>query len=51
MAIYQFLKWQPSAILELFYHHTRPPTKLLLLAAAAVKFHVNLIHRSEDTGI
>ena len=28
-------KWQPSAILELFYHRTRPPTKSLLLAAAA----------------
>ena len=27
MAIYRFSKWQPSAILELFYHHTRPPTK------------------------
>ena len=28
-------KWRPSAILELFYHHTRPPTKSLLLAAAS----------------
>ena len=35
MAIYQFSKWQPSAILELFYRHMRPPTKSLLLAAAA----------------
>jgi len=35
MAIYGFSKWRPSAILELFYHHTRPPTKSLLLAAAA----------------
>ena len=35
MAIYRFLKWRPSAILELFYHHTRPSTKSLLLAAAA----------------
>jgi len=34
MAIYRFSKWRPSAILELFYHHTRPPTKSLLLAAA-----------------
>jgi len=33
MAIYRFSKWWPSAILELFYHHTRPPTKSLLLAA------------------
>ena len=29
MAIYRFSKWRPSAILELFYHHTRPPTKSL----------------------
>ena len=35
MAIYRFSKWRPSATLELFYHHTRPPTKSLLLAAAA----------------
>jgi len=35
MAIYRFSKWRPSAIFELFYHHTRPPTKSLLLAAAA----------------
>jgi len=35
MAIYQFSKWRPSAILKLFYHHTRPPMKSLLLAAAA----------------
>jgi len=26
MAIYRFSKWRPSAILELFYHYTRPPT-------------------------
>ena len=38
-------------ILELFHHHTRPPTKSLLLAAAACQFLVNLIHRSEDIGI
>jgi len=35
MAIYRFSKWRPSAILELFYHHTRPLTNFLLLAAAA----------------
>jgi len=35
MAIYRFSKWRPSAILELFYHHTRLPTKSLLLATAA----------------
>jgi len=33
--IYIFSKWRPSAILELFYHHMRPPTNSLLLAAAA----------------
>ena len=32
---FQKSKWRLSAILELFYHHTRPPTKSLLLAAAA----------------
>ena len=35
MVIYRFSNWRPSAILELFYHNTRPPTKSLLLAAAA----------------
>jgi len=35
MAIYRFSEWRPSAILELFYHHTRQRTKSLLLAAAA----------------
>jgi len=35
MAIYRISKWRPSAILELFYRHTRQPTKSLLLAAAA----------------
>jgi len=35
MAIYRFSKWWPSAIMGLFYHHTRPPTKSLLLPAAA----------------
>jgi len=35
MAIYRFSKWRPSAICELFYHDTRPPTKSVLLAAAA----------------
>ena len=35
MAIYRFSKWRSSAILELFYHHTRPPMKSLLMAAAA----------------
>ena len=34
MAIYRYSKWGPSAILEFFDHHTRPPTKSLLLAAA-----------------
>ena len=40
----RFSKWRPFAILELFYHHTRPPTK-------SVKFYVNLTHRSEDIAI
>jgi len=35
VAIYRFSKWRPSAILGLFNHRTRPPTKSLLLAAAA----------------
>jgi len=35
MEIYRFSKWRPSAILELFYHHTRTPAKSLLLPAAA----------------
>ena len=35
IAIYRFSKWRPSAILDLFYHHTRPLMKSLLLAAAA----------------
>jgi len=35
MAIYRFSKWRLYSILELFYHHTRPPMKSLLLAAAA----------------
>ena len=35
MAIYRFLKWRPSAILELFYYHMRQHTKSSLLAAAA----------------
>jgi len=42
-AIYRFSKWRPSAISELFYHHTRPPTLKL-----PVKFHTNLIQRSEE---
>ena len=35
MAIKWFSKWQQSAILELFYHQTRLPTKSLYLAVAA----------------
>ena len=27
MTIYRFSNWRPFAIFELFYHHTRPPTK------------------------
>ena len=47
MAIYWFSKWQPSTILELFYHHTRPPTKSLLLAAVACRISC----QSEDIAI
>jgi len=39
----RFSKWRPLAILELFYHHTRPPTKSLLWSQLPVKCHVNLI--------
>ena len=51
MAIYRFSKWRPSAILELFYHHSRPPIKSLCWPQLPVKFHVNLVHRSEDIAI
>ena len=47
MAMYRFSKWRPFAILELFYHYTRPPTNCCWLQLL-VKFHVNPIHRSED---
>jgi len=36
MAIYRFSKWRPSAILELFYHRTRPLTKSLAAAACQI---------------
>ena len=51
MAIYRFSKWRPSAILELFYHHTRPPTNLCCWPQLPVNFNVNPIHRSEDIAI
>ena len=49
MAIYRCSKWWLSAILELFYHHTRPRTKSVAGTCwpqLPVKFHVNVIHRS-----
>ena len=46
------LKMAAVRHLGIVYYHTRPPTKSLLLAAQLpVKFHVNLIHRSEDIAI
>ena len=60
MAIYRFSKWRPSAILELFYHHTRHPRVFGVFGCLGilgvcgfwgVKFHVNLIHRSEDIAV
>ena len=51
MAIYRFSKWRPSGILELFHHYTRPPRSLCCWPQLPVKFHVNLIHRSEDIAI
>jgi len=49
MAIYRCSKWWLYAILELFYHHTRPHTKSVAGTCwpqLPVKFHVNVIHRS-----
>ena len=47
MAIYRFSKWRPSAILELFYYRTRPPTSLLLARSCLSNFmsiwYTNLI--------
>ena len=51
MAIYRYSKWRPSAILELFSHHTRPPRSHCCWLQLPVKFHVNLIHRSQDIAI
>ena len=52
MAIYWFSIWRPSAILKLFYYHTIPPIRSLCCwQQLPVKFHVNLIHRSEDIAI
>jgi len=49
--VYQFSEWRPSAILELFYHDTRPPRSLCCWPQLPVKFQVNLMHRSEDIAI
>ena len=51
MAIYWFSKWRLSAILELFYRHTRHSRSLCCWPQLPVKFHVNLIHTSEDIAI
>jgi len=50
MAIYLFSKWRPSAILELLYHHNYEIThEVCCWPQLPVEFHVNLIHRSEDS--
>ena len=51
MAIYRFLKWRPSAILELFITIRAHPRSLCCWPQLLVKFHVNLIHRFEDIAI
>jgi len=51
MAIYRFSKWRPSAILELFTTIRDYPRSLCYWPQLPVKFHVNLIRRSEDIAI
>jgi len=51
MAIYRCSKWRPSAILELFTTIRDHPQSLYCWPQLPVKFHVNLIHRSEDIAI
>jgi len=50
ITINRFSKWRPSAILELFYHHTRPPTKSVAGRSCLSNF-INLIHRSDHLKI
>ena len=50
MAIYRFSKWRPSAILDLFYQGDHPRS-LCCWPQLPIKFHVSLIHRSEDIAI
>jgi len=51
--IYNFQWWHYlSKVRGLwFYHHTRPPPSLCCWPQLPVKFHVNLIQRSEDIAI
>ena len=51
MAIYRFSKWRPSAIFELFTTIRDHPRSLRCWPQLPVKFHINLIHRSEDIAI
>ena len=51
MAIYQFSKWRPSAILELFTTIRDRPRSLCCWPQLPVKFDVNLMHRSENIAI
>jgi len=51
MAIYRFSKWRPSAILELFTTIRDHPRSLCCWPQLPVKFHLNVIHRSEDIAI
>jgi len=49
MAIYRFSKWRPFAILGLFTTIRDHPRSLCCWPQLPVKFHINLIHRSEDS--
>ena len=50
MAIYRFSRWRPSAILR-FTTIRDHPRSLCCWPQLPVKFHCNLIHRSEDIAI
>jgi len=51
MAICRFSKWRLSAILELFTTIRDHPRNICCWPQLPVKFHVNLIHRSEDIAV
>jgi len=50
-AIQRFSKWRPSAILNCFTTIRDHPWSLCCWPQVPVKFHGNLIHRSEDVAI